>query len=86
MRVAAVQRSGLHRIITGAPLRKRLRDKDLRTRATKLVQILDALISAYLRRVRRGLTRLLPIRTRPQAAALLPPSPCIAPALIADTS
>ena len=35
----------LHRIVTGARLRKALRDKDLRTREAKLAQNLDALIA-----------------------------------------
>jgi hypothetical protein len=81
------QRSlGLHRIITGSRLRKLLRSKDLRVRAARLAQNLDALIAIYLRRVRRGLNRLFAIRTRPQAAASLASYPCITPTLIADTS
>jgi hypothetical protein len=80
------RRPGLHRIITGSRLRKRLRDKDLRTRVAKLAQDLTPLIALHLRRGRRGLTRLLAIRTRPQPAALLAPSPCAPPAPIADTS
>jgi hypothetical protein len=67
-------------------LRKLLRSKDLRTRAAKLAQDLSPLIAMHLRRGRRGLTRLLPILTRPQAAVTLPPWASIAPALLADTS
>jgi hypothetical protein len=80
------RRPGLHRIITGSRLRKRLRDKDLRTRAAKLAQDLTPLIVMHLRRGRRGLTRLLAIPTRPQAAALLAPSPYIALERLVDTS
>jgi hypothetical protein len=80
------RRPGLHRIITGSRLRKRLRDNDLRTRVAKLAQDLTPLIALHLRRGRRGLTRLLAIPTRPQAAAMLAPSPYIALELLVDTS
>jgi hypothetical protein len=80
------RRTSIHRTLTGARLRKSLRDKDLRTRAAKLAQDLGALIARQARRLRRGLTRFLAILTRPQAAAMLAPSPHIAPALITDTS
>jgi hypothetical protein len=80
------RRTSIHRTLTGTRLRKALRDKDLRTRAAKLAQNLDSLTARQTRRLSRGLTRLLAILTRPQAAAMLAPSPYIAPALIADTS
>jgi hypothetical protein len=80
------RRVGIHRSITGVRLRKALRDKVLRTRAAKLAQDLTALIAKQLRRLRRGMTRLLAILTRPQAAAMLAPCPCTATTPIADTS
>jgi hypothetical protein len=79
------RRPGLHRIITGSRLRKRLRDKDLRARAAKLAQDLTPLIAMHLRRGRRGLTRLLAIITRPVRETFALSSP-VTPPCAADSS
>jgi hypothetical protein len=79
-------RGALLRALMGSRLRRRLRDKDVYARVEKLAQDVDILVALHCRRVARGLTRLLPILTRPERHRLGAPFALPSVMCPADTS